>query len=95
MGRRAKNKQSAPESLHPKIFPTPKKLGKRKAEHEADPDLRAHPGPTKKLKDSRKVDNQSSLKENAISALKNGDHAVSSDGSSDGWEDVEDASHTK
>jgi 25S rRNA (cytosine2870-C5)-methyltransferase len=99
MGRRSKNKQAAPEPLHAKVFPSPKKLGKRKADHEADADLKkTHPRPTKKLRDSRKPNTQSSRKENATIALKNSDHAVSSGSSSDGWEDVEDdhlASHTK
>jgi ribosomal RNA methyltransferase Nop2 len=100
MGRRAKNKQSAPEPLHPRVYPTPKKLGKRKAEHEADADLKTHPRPTKKLKDSssQKVNTQSGHKEKVTNALKNDDHAASPGGSSDGWEDVEDdylASHTK
>lgn len=87
MGRRAKNKQSAPEPLRAKGPPTPKKLGKRKAEPEADSELGTHPRPIKKLKDSGRAN-----------AHQNINLAVSSGGSSDGWEDLEDRyldSHTK
>jgi len=97
MGRRAKTKQSAPEPLHTKVYPTTKKLGKRKAELETD-DRRTHPRPVKKLKDSRKVNNQHGRNESMANAPKSEDHAASSAVSSDGWEDIEDdylASHTK
>ena len=85
MGRRAKAKQSAPEPLHPKVYPTTKKLGKRKAEQGADADR-----PVKKLKDSRKVNTQRGRKESMANALKIEDHAATSSVSSDGWEDIED-----
>jgi len=86
MGRRAKNKQSAPEPLHSKASTT-KKLGKRKA----DADLIAHPRPTKKLKKVKTESATPTRKENAINA----DHAVSSGDSGDGWEDVEDDPQAK
>jgi ribosomal RNA methyltransferase Nop2 len=93
MGRRAKNKQSAPEPLQSKSFPT-KKLGKRKAEQDADADPKVHPRPVKKLKDSRKVNTGSAARriEGVTNPPKNGGRAVSSLSSSDGWEDVEDDS---
>jgi hypothetical protein len=92
MGRRAKNKQSAPEPLQSKTFPTPKKLGKRKAEQDADADPKAQSRPVKKLKGSKKVNTGSAARR--IEGVKNlpkiGGRAVASLGSSDGWEDVED-----
>ncbi|RDB21272.1 25S rRNA (cytosine-C(5))-methyltransferase nop2 [Hypsizygus marmoreus] len=96
MGRRAKNKQSAPEPLEPKVYPTPKKLGKRKAEAEAETDIKTGSRPTKKAKDAGG--------KATTTLIANGDRnrtrkdaqtlvqVESNSDSGDGWEDVEDLS---
>ncbi|KAJ7098020.1 NOL1/NOP2/sun family RNA met [Mycena belliarum] len=78
MGRRAKNKQAPPEPLEKKVFLSPKKLGKRKAE--AAVDLDDKPRPAKKSKDSIKSKARTGLK------ARFADDASSSDG----WEGVQD-----
>ncbi len=86
MGRRAKNKQPAPEPLEP-TTPSNKKLGKRKAEVDED-DAKSSQRPTKKLKDlngKRKEKLTSSVKRSDIG---NREEQLESDGS--GWEDVDD-----
>ncbi|KAK7014949.1 SAM-MT-RSMB-NOP domain-containing protein [Favolaschia claudopus] len=76
MGRRAKNKQAPPEPLDKPEYPSPKKLGKRKAEV-----LDEKPRPAKKSRDatSNKTKNGGRVK-----------FADQEANSSDGWEDVED-----
>ncbi|KAG6854616.1 rRNA (cytosine-C5-)-methyltransferase nop2 [Blastosporella zonata] len=96
MGRRAKHKQSAPEPLDKKTYPTSKKLGKRKADNDSDgEEPKANLRPTKKVKDSKpKVTTPAS------SAAKKAGKVVaakakpsvkpdSDNDSGDGWEDVE------
>ncbi|KAJ7156073.1 NOL1/NOP2/sun family RNA met [Mycena crocata] len=83
MGRRAKNKQAAPEPLDKKEYTSTKKLGKRKA----DADLDDKPRPAKKSKDSASGKSKSKPK-----SSKGGPRVKFADdaNSSDGWEDVQD-----
>lgn len=91
MGRRAKNKQGAPDPLEPKVWTTPKKSGKRKAAADVDVDGKTSARPAKKIKDSDgNVKPKPSTKpkssgkgKNAVKDLSDGDD------SGDGWEDVE------
>jgi ribosomal RNA methyltransferase Nop2 len=86
MGRRAKNKQAPPEPLEKKEWTSPKKLGKRKAETVTDLDDKARP--TKKSRDSTgNVKSKSKPKSSKATprVKQNAD-----DGSSDGWEGVQD-----
>ncbi|KAF8969971.1 NOL1/NOP2/sun family-domain-containing protein [Flammula alnicola] len=83
MGRRAKNKQAAPESIEPKEPWTSKKqLGKRKAETEAEADEKSSSRPAKKVKDS-------------IEKKKNAAIVSEEEDDSEGWEDVEDDANLK
>ncbi|KAJ7470665.1 NOL1/NOP2/sun family RNA met [Mycena latifolia] len=84
MGRRAKNKQAPPEPLDKKVFTSPKKLGKRKADAVADLDD-DKPRPAKKSKDSGSK-NFKPKSSKAGPRVKFADDA----NSSDGWEDVQD-----
>lgn len=97
MGRRAKNKQSAPEPLEPKVWPTAKKLGKRKADTEADTDGKTSSRVIKKIKNSggkiSSTESKAALntakgkagrKESKLVTLQDADGD-----SGDGWEDVE------
>ncbi|KAJ7710012.1 NOL1/NOP2/sun family-domain-containing protein [Mycena rosella] len=83
MGRRAKNKQAPPEPLDKKVFTSPKKLGKRKAEAVADLDDK--PRPAKKSKDSGSSKSKQKSSKNGPK-VKFADDA----NSSDGWEGVAD-----
>ena len=88
MGRRAKNKQGAPEPLVQTQTVSPKKLGKRKADSAAE---KASPRPSKKLKNSskeNKMSGKSHKKSSKKKAVEEGDE--DEDLSADGWEDVED-----
>lgn len=89
MGRRAKNKQSAPEPLEPKVWPTPKKLGKRKADVDTDDKPSARP-----LKKIKEANGKGVLKQTASQKdkeKKSKQVIVGEDeDSADGWEDVED-----
>ncbi|KAI0318653.1 NOL1/NOP2/sun family-domain-containing protein [Amylostereum chailletii] len=99
MGRRAKNKQGAPAPLVDKAEtskPSQKKLGKRKAEPEADQSKR----PTKKIKDAgtlrhdknEKVKKSSDQKSAKVKVAKADlwDDVQEGGSGSEGWEDVED-----
>ena len=95
MGRRAKNKQSAPQPFEP--HPSPKKLGKRKAEADVEDGVK----PSKKIKDlNGKSRDKSASKKMTTKQVKGsgtrkmvkataGDEVDDDDGS-EGWEDVED-----
>jgi hypothetical protein len=88
MGHRAKNKQAAPEPYEP----SPKKLGKRKA----DGDERSNARPPKKIKDAHGNGKPKAPKPTAdipgkkTKATKKPKQPVDSDPASEGWEDVED-----
>jgi 25S rRNA (cytosine2870-C5)-methyltransferase len=84
MGRRAKNKQSAPEALEPKIFPTSKKLGKRKADSD-DVDRKSNSRPTKKIKELDGKGKQKSLSKGKTRTVEN----LSDEDEDLGWEAVE------
>ncbi|KAF5380952.1 hypothetical protein D9615_003875 [Tricholomella constricta] len=100
MGRRSKNKQAAPEPLEKKVWPTPKKLGKRKADSDSDSDDKPSTRPTKKIKDSKPkahapdskaVIDKAKAKDKGKSAAKKGKalaKPASDNDSGDGWEDV-------
>ncbi|PPQ83329.1 hypothetical protein CVT25_003968 [Psilocybe cyanescens] len=96
MGRRAKNKQAAPESLEPKTAWTSKKqLGKRKAEADSErqDDGKPSPRPTKRVKDlnGKGKEKASSIAKPQKSSAKKSKAQAHNDGSgSEGWEDVED-----
>lgn len=86
MGRRAKNKQGAPEPLEPRVFTSPKRLGKRKAEDGEKTAAR----PVKKVKDLN-----GNVKSKASQGNK-GKGKLATDGNlSDGWEAVEDDADMK
>lgn len=99
MGRRAKNKQAAPEALEPKTWPSPKKLGKRKAETDAETDGKPSLRPAKKTKDSNGRSKSKPLKATqGISPARKPDskrkgkkapQSGSDEDSGDGWEDVD------
>jgi len=90
MGRRAKNKQSAPQPFD--SHPSPKKLGKRKAEADVEDGVK----PSKKIKDLNwKSKNKSASKKVKGSGTKKvvkatAEDEVDEDDGSEGWEDVED-----
>jgi ribosomal RNA methyltransferase Nop2 len=87
MGRRAKNKQGPPEPLEIKVFPTPKKLGKRKADSDNVEHGKGNSRPTKKIKelDSKTKQKSSSKgKKKAVKFLSDENDEM------EGWEDVED-----
>lgn len=94
MGRRAKNKQAAPEPIEPKASLTLKKqLGKRKAEPETQDEGKLGPRPSKRVKDSNgKGKGKIAPKPNAVksSEKKKSVQFDEDDDASDGWEDVED-----
>ncbi|KAG5653960.1 rRNA (cytosine-C5-)-methyltransferase nop2 [Sphagnurus paluster] len=98
MGRRAKNKQGAPEPLEKKTYSTSKKLGKRKADSDSDLDDRATTRPPKKIKDSkakpRAPDSKPSSKakgqnKSSVKTAKSIPKSDSDNDFGDGWEDVE------
>ena len=90
MGRRAKNKQSAPEPLHPKVLLTSKNHGKRKAESESDVDLKSYSKPAKKLKDGKVTTKREATRKRDVAKVsKTHDQTSFSSDSSNGWEDVE------
>ena len=76
MGRRAKNKQSAPEPLaeaRPNVAPgkpSAKKLGKRKADVEDDAPELSSKRPAKKARESEGGEKKKSAKKNTASAAK-------------------------
>ncbi|KAF8654219.1 hypothetical protein AX16_003743 [Volvariella volvacea WC 439] len=79
MGRRAKNKQPAPQPLSPiRPYSTSKQLGKRKQDNRDD-----NTRPTKKVKDIP-------FKKAKSSGKASKKQFIESDGSASGWEDVED-----
>ena len=87
MGRRAKNKQSDPELLEPKVFPTSKKLGKRKADSDHVDHGKGNSRPTKKMKElngKQKQKSPSKGKKKTVEVLSDEDEEL------EGWEDVED-----
>ena len=87
MGRRAKNKQGAPDASELENLISSKKLGKRKANDEENE------RPAKKAKDSSlkktlKKDKPSKKEEKAASSKSH--KKKKNAGSEDGWEDVDD-----
>ncbi|KAG6818197.1 hypothetical protein H0H87_000102 [Tephrocybe sp. NHM501043] len=96
MGRRAKHKQSAPEPLDKKTYPTTKKLGKRKADNDSDTEEpKANQRPTKKAKDLKSkavasVSKPSTKNTGKLSKkqTKPSFQPDSDNDSGDGWEDV-------
>lgn len=90
MGRRAKNKQSAPEPLEKSA---PKKLGKRKAEADVD-DSKSSQRPKKKIKDINDKSKEKTISKKSKSSNKDKSNVESDDGS-EGWEDVEDDADLK
>lgn len=107
MGRRAKNKQAAPEPIEPKAAWTSKKqLGKRKAEadNEGQDDGKPSPRPAKRVKDlngkgKEKEKAASKSKPQKTGSKKNKAPVHDDESGSEGWEDVEDdeelQAHTK
>jgi ribosomal RNA methyltransferase Nop2 len=100
MGRRAKNKQGAPEPLEPKVWTTPRKLGKRKADAEAEVDGKASARPTKKSKESNgkvkpKVKAKETGRDKSGPTRGKGTKVVEDESgavdSVDGWENIENA----
>ncbi|KAG5646680.1 hypothetical protein DXG03_002670 [Asterophora parasitica] len=92
MGRRSKNKQGAPEPLEKKVWPTPKKLGKRKADSDSDLDDKPTARPAKKVKDSKSKAASKRGNDKGKSTAKNGKAVAKPDSdndSGDGWEDVD------
>jgi len=92
MGRRAKNKQAAPESLDSKAsFASKKQLGKRKAEADTQDDEKSSPRPTKRAKDLNGKGKEKSLSKPKPTKVgsKKKTKVVDDDGS-EGWEDIED-----
>jgi len=100
MGRRAKNKQSAPQPFD--SHPSPKKLGKRKAEADAEDGVK----PSKKIKDlNGKSKDKSASKKTTTQKVKGSgarkivktlaEDEVDEDDESEGWEDVEDGVDVK
>ncbi|KAF5330612.1 hypothetical protein D9619_005815 [Psilocybe cf. subviscida] len=98
MGRRAKNKQAAPEAFGAKAHLSSKKqLGKRKADADADDEDQPSPRPAKKIKDQNgkgKEKEKASAKKSTKpsksskpSGIKK--QAAQDDDDSEGWEDVE------
>ena len=91
MGRRARNKQGAPEPFLPKVL-APKKLGKRKADSDEEGDVKPSPRPAKKVKDNagkgKRTEKVNGKKKNGKG--KKAVMVVDEEGSADGWEDVED-----
>jgi ribosomal RNA methyltransferase Nop2 len=102
MGRRAKNKQAAPEPLDAKIYTSPRKLGKRKADADVETDGKDRP--LKKAKDTaQKTSGEKRFKKAKVPASEstksapnkaNSKKVVQGDfngeDSGDGWEDVAD-----
>ena len=91
MGRRAKNKQSAPEPLNAKPTPSSKKLGKRKAD--SDLDGKQSQRPSKKVKDGQgnpKPKAKGTSKQTKGSKKKGKSVSFDDQDSGDGWEDVDD-----
>ena len=84
MGRRARNKQPPPELLQPKVSPTSKKLGKRKAGSENVGHGKGDSRPKKKVK---QLDGKAKQK-SPSKGKKNNVEVLSDD--MEGWEDVED-----
>jgi len=87
MGRRARNKQSAPEPLEPKVFSTSKKLGKRKADSDNVDHGKGNSRPTKKVKKlngKEKKKSPSKGKKKTVEILSDAEDDL------EGWEDVED-----
>ena len=83
MGRRAKNKQAAPEPLLERAIPSDKKLGKRKQEPVHDT------RPSKKVKAKESVSSRNSRnKLGKVERKKLKDY--DSEGEGSGWDDVED-----
>ncbi|KAF8894554.1 NOL1/NOP2/sun family-domain-containing protein [Infundibulicybe gibba] len=96
MGRRAKNKQGAPEPLEPKVWASQKKLGKRKADVDVDGDS-ANARPNKKVKDVRsrpfdkpKSGAPSTKPSQKLLKVAKPAQPESDPESGDGWEDVDD-----
>ena len=92
MGRRAKNKQSAPEPLDAKPTPSSKKLGKRKADSD-DLDGKQSQRPSKKVKDGQgnpKPKTKGTSKPIKGSKKKGKSVSFDDQDSGDGWEDVDD-----
>ena len=92
MGRRAKNKQSAPEPLDAKPTPSSKKLGKRKADSD-DLDGKQSQRPSKKVKDGQgnpKPKTKGTSKLTKGSKKKGNSVSFDDQDSGDGWEDVDD-----
>ncbi|KAG6911454.1 rRNA (cytosine-C5-)-methyltransferase nop2 [Tephrocybe rancida] len=97
MGRRAKHKQSAPEPLDKKTYPTSKKLGKRKADNDSDTEEpKVNQRPTKKAKDSKPkaatTSKPSAVEYAGKTITKKQKAAAKLDSDNDsgvGWEDVE------
>ena len=87
MGRRAKNKQPDPEPLSVNAYPTPKTLGKRKADVEPGDRVTQQSKPAKKSKNAAKHGKISDLRSAAYPSDDNSDDV--------GWEDVEDGSQKK
>ncbi|KAF6765111.1 NOL1/NOP2/sun family RNA met [Ephemerocybe angulata] len=96
MGRRAKNKQGAPDAHELDTLISTKKLGKRKANDEENDDASASRSerPAKKSKDSsvKKLKEKKDTKKAEKKPLKSSKtkKGKKNDGSDEGWEDVED-----
>lgn len=100
MGRRAKNKQGAPEPLADvngeSARPSAKKLGKRKAELVDDARESVSKRPAKKMKEAvqkkgvKKVKAVTGKKQKETEAGEDEDEDDVEEGGSEGWEDVDD-----
>ena len=87
MGRRARNKQGVPEPLEQKVFPTSKKLGKRKADSDNVDHGKANSRPTKKIKE---LDGKAEQRSPSKGKKKTVEIPSDEDEEMEGWEDVED-----
>jgi hypothetical protein len=101
MGRRAKNKQKSPEPLEAKVWTTPKKSRKRKADAGDEVDGKLGGSPRKRVKgiDSKArtrvkgAKNKADANGKSPSSKGKVKRKFNSQDSSDGWEDVEDGAH--
>ncbi|KAF9483888.1 NOL1/NOP2/sun family putative RNA met [Pholiota conissans] len=93
MGRRAKNKQAAPESMDPKPeWKSKKQLGKRKAEAEDEPHGKPSPRPAKKVKDLNGKGKAKAPSRKPLGKSKGKKVVVEDEEEEEeGWEDVEDS----
>ena len=91
MGRRAKNKQGAPEPLEKAELKSKKQLGKRKADID-DPETDKNPStrPAKKVKNHNGKGKEKALPSKKSSKISSQKIVVDENDDSEGWEDEDD-----